>query len=110
MNDPETHSPTPISAGELLGARVHLPQHVVYRSFVAETVVLNLNTGRYHGLNVTAGEMLEVLEAAPSVRDAVGSLARLHRQELGVIRADVCSLCRMLLDRGLIELDAPEQG
>src|SRR5919107_621920 len=41
--------------------RVTIPQHVVFRTFVEETVVLNLESGRYHGLNRTAGRMLELL-------------------------------------------------
>ena len=38
-----------LSTSELLTARVRMPQHVVHRSFVAETVVLNLNTGNTTG-------------------------------------------------------------
>ena len=41
--------------------RVTIPQHVVFRTFVEETIVLNLESGRYHGLNRTAGRMLELL-------------------------------------------------
>ena len=55
---------------------MRVPAHAVYRAFPSETVVLNLNTGRYHGLNVTAGRMMEVLDASPCVREAVGRLAR----------------------------------
>ncbi|HEY1834215.1 MAG TPA: PqqD family protein [Solirubrobacteraceae bacterium] len=91
----------------LLGARVLIPQHVVYRTFPSETVVLNLHTGRYHGLNVTAGKMLDVLKDASAVRDAVGTLASEFRLDPTLVRRDVCSLCRELLQRGLIELDAP---
>lgn len=39
----------------LLAARPPVPDHVVYRAFVDETVVLNLDTGRYHGLNAVGG-------------------------------------------------------
>ena len=43
-------------------AHVSIAPHVVYRSFATETVILNLQTGRYHGLNKTGGRMLELLE------------------------------------------------
>lgn len=92
---------------ELLSSAVHVPTHAVYRAFPSETVVLNLNTGRYHGLNATAGRMLEVLEQTPTVRDAVGRLAREYRQEIPAVRGDVCRLCRDLIERGLLESDAP---
>jgi hypothetical protein len=90
----------------LLSSRLRVPRHVVYRSFPSETVVLNLDTGRYHGLNVTAAHMLEVLEAADTVRDAVGLLARDYEREVTAIREEVCRLCRALVQRGLVELDA----
>ena len=49
-----------------LGRRV--PDHVVYRKYVRETVILNLDTGTYHGLNRSGGKMLETLGAAATVR------------------------------------------
>ena len=90
----------------LLAARARLPQHVVHRSFVAETVVLNLRTGKYHGLNATAGRMLEALESAPTVDDSVAELASRVRSRGGADpRADLLALCRGLLERGLIEIE-----
>jgi hypothetical protein len=88
---------------ELLGTRARLPQHVVHRSFVAETVVLNLRTGKYHGLNPTAGKMLEVLESSPTVGDAVPVLAGEYGLEQEQIQSDLLTLTRGLLERGLIE-------
>jgi Coenzyme PQQ synthesis protein D (PqqD) len=92
-----------LSDQELLSARARLPQHVVHRSFVAETVVLNLRTGKYHGLNPTAGRMLEALEAAPSVGAAVPELAGEYGLEQEQIQSDLLVLTRGLLERGLIE-------
>ena len=65
---------------EMLDLNVRVPDHVVHRSFVAETVVLNLQTGRYHGLNPTAGRMLEVLDDKGSVREAASVLAEEYGQ------------------------------
>jgi len=92
------------STTELLAAHVRLPQHVVHRSFVAETVVLNLHTGKYHGLNPTAGRMLEALAAAPTVGAAVPELAGEYGVEPATIEDDLAALCRGLLERGLIEI------
>lgn len=89
---------------ELLASRARLPQHVVHRSFVAETVVLNLRTGKYHGLNPTAGAMLEALESGESVAAAVPELAAAYEVEPAQIEADLIELCRGLLERGLIEI------
>ncbi len=92
------------SISELLGARVRMPQHVVHRSFVAETVVLNLQTGQYHGLNPTAGRMLEAIDAAPSAGAAVPELASEYGVEEEQIQNDLVALCQGLLERGLIEI------
>jgi len=94
-------APQPSDA-ELLRARARLPQHVVHRSFVAETVVLNLRTGKYHGLNPTAGKMLDALETAPTVGDAVPALADRYGLEQQQIETDLLALTRGLLERGLI--------
>jgi hypothetical protein len=93
----------PPSTSELLAARVRLPQHVVHRSFVAETVVLNLHTGRYHGLNPTAGRMLQALEQAPTVGATVPALADQYGVAREQIQRDLLALTRGLLERGLIE-------
>lgn len=91
----------------LLRASVSLPQHVVYRSFAQETVVLNLQTGTYHGLNHTAGRMLEVLEEKPSVALAARALADEFRRPLHEIESDIGRFCEQLVARGLLEIEGP---
>jgi PqqD family protein of HPr-rel-A system len=92
------------STNEILAAHMRLPQHVVHRSFVAETVVLNLRTGKYHGLNPTAGRMLEALATAPTASDVVPELAREYGVEPAQVESDLIALCQGLLERGLIEM------
>jgi hypothetical protein len=91
----------------LLSARLRLPQHVVHRRFVAETVVLNLNTGMYHGLNPTGGSMLEILNEAPSVREAAALIAAEY-QDQPAVEADLVTFCLDLLDRELVEIIVEE--
>lgn len=98
-------SRTVTDTAALLASKVKVPQHVVHRSFPTETVVLNLNTGKYHGLNPTAGRMLEELERAASVRDAAKALAAQYGQDPGTVERDLCELCDALRERGLIETD-----
>jgi hypothetical protein len=94
----------------LLEARVKVPQHVVFRSFPSETVVLNLQTGKYHGLNPTAGRMLESLTGADSVRAAAAAAAEEYEQPREATERDMCDLCSALLERGLIEMDGDGAG
>lgn len=90
----------------LLGSRVSIPEHVVYRDFPDETVILNLETGKYHGLNATAARILEVLDSGVLLRDAIDTLASDYEQPRDLIERDVLALCQALRERGLIEQDA----
>jgi Coenzyme PQQ synthesis protein D (PqqD) len=101
--------PIVLSTSSLLASKVKVPHHVVYRSFPTETVLLNLQTGKYHGLNATAGRMLEALEKTASVRDAASALAENYEQPQSVIEQDLCALCNSLLERGLVEIDGSPQ-
>jgi len=89
---------------DVLGATARVPDHIVYRSFAMETVMLNLKTGRYHGLNPTAGAMLAELESSDTVAEAAVRLAARYGQPPETVERDLCELCLDLLDRGLIEL------
>lgn len=90
---------------------MRIPQHVVYRDFPAQTVVLNLETGKYHGLNPTAGRMLSELEKTPSVAAAARAVADRYEQPRADVERDLCELCGLLLARGLIEIEgAPAAG
>jgi hypothetical protein len=93
------------TANALATVKVQVPKHVVFRSFPTETVVLNLETGRYHGLNPTAGRMLKTLAEAGEVRRAASIVAREYGRPQAAIEADLCSLCQALLSRGLVEVD-----
>lgn len=94
----------------LLAGQARTPDHVVYRPFVKETVVLNLQTGKYHGLNPTGGRMLEVLERSATIENAAQQLADEYGRELEALQSDLCEFCRDLLERGLIELRTPPDG
>lgn len=92
--------------GSLLGARMRVPERVVYRDFGGETVILNLDSGQYHGLNRTAGRMLAVLGESDTVAAAADRLAAELGEPRERIERDLLGLCRKLAERGLIERDA----
>ena len=92
----------------IIDSTAAVPEHVVYRAFEAETLLLNLETGQYHGLNETGGRMLELLkENDGRVRDAIESLAAEVEMEPGEIEHDLLSFCADLARRGLIDIDGP---
>jgi hypothetical protein len=85
--------------------RVRVPQHVVFKSFVNETVVLNLETGVYHGLNLTGGRMLQELDDSGDFEETVAKLAEAFQQPADRVRGDLDAFCRHLDERGLVELE-----
>jgi Coenzyme PQQ synthesis protein D (PqqD) len=93
-----------IERKDLLDACLRLPEHVVHRSFVAETVLLNLQTGNYHGLNPVGGAMLDAVNHAASVRQAVEVVAEKYGEDPARVEADLLELCHSLLERGLMEV------
>lgn len=98
MSDTATKNP-------LLLATIRVTKDIVYRDFPSETVVLNLQTGQYHGLNPTAGEMLAALDETGSVEAAAKQMAERHEVDVAAVLADVCALCEKLSERGLIEIE-----
>lgn len=85
-----------------------MPQDVVYRDFVNETVMLNLSTGTYHGLNPTAGRMLQAVDRTDTLREAAAQLAAEHGWDLPTVEADLIGLCNTLAESGLLEIRVGE--
>jgi hypothetical protein len=97
----------PSSRIPTLDQRAVVPAHVVQRQFAEETVVLNLNTGQYHGLNATGGAMFEALAAAPTVRAAVAKLAERYGRLEHEIEPDVIEFVDQIVERDLVTLELP---
>jgi Coenzyme PQQ synthesis protein D (PqqD) len=94
----------------LSGLRARLPEHVIYRAFPAETVLLNVKTGAYHGVDTEGGRMLQTLERLGSLSDAATLLAEEDDRPLDQVEGDLHELCRSLAERGLLELHADDAG
>jgi PqqD family protein of HPr-rel-A system len=93
--------------GRLLEATARVPDHVVYRWFEKETLLLNLETGKYHGLNPTGGRLLRLLEETDgSMSEAVSRLANEYGVDSEEIAPELAQFCAELVERGLIEIEA----
>jgi hypothetical protein len=80
-----------------------IPKHVASRAFPTETVLLNLETGQYHGLNPTGGRMFEVLGECGDLDRAAALLASEFEQPMEAVTQDLHELCASLIQRGLLE-------
>ncbi len=83
--------------------RFAIPQHVASRAFPTEMILLNLNTGQYHGLNPTGGRMYEVLGECGHLDEAAARLSGEFGQPLEAVASDLRDLCAGLVERGLLE-------
>jgi Coenzyme PQQ synthesis protein D (PqqD) len=93
----------------VMQSSLRIPKNVVFRAFEAETILLNLDTGMYHGLNETGGRLLELLgETGGRVDSTVDRLAEEYGQPREALAPDVAAFFAALLERGLVEAsDAP---
>jgi PqqD family protein of HPr-rel-A system len=90
---------------DLADSHISVPDHVVRRAFPDETIVLNLESGQYHGLNQTAAAMLEaVSDGTTTPAQAAASLAEKYGQQVEVVREDLLSLLSELVERGLVHV------
>jgi hypothetical protein len=87
-----------------------VPRHVVHRRFATQTVVFNLHTGRYHGLDETGGRMLEVIAATPTLARAAATLADENDRPRSQVERELLAFCQKLAERGLIELRTEPAG
>ena len=58
----------PEARASFRSASIVFPQHVVHREFAKETVILNLQSGMYHGLNPTGQECWPLWSVVPHRR------------------------------------------
>jgi len=91
--------------GPSLDSAVSVPDHVVFREFAQETVLLDIDSGQYFGLNPTAGRMLAVLQSASTLREAVTTLRQDYPESGDVVEHDLRNLCLALSKRGLITVN-----
>jgi hypothetical protein len=85
--------------------RARLSDQVVQRSFGHETVLLNLETGQYHGLRGSGGRMLEILADTGDLDMCAEQIAAEFDHPLPDVRRDLEELCRALAERRLVVID-----
>ena len=88
--------------------RAVVPQHVVYRALPSETVLLNIHTGTYLGMDEVGSRCFEVLRESDDLASALRTLVAEYEAPEERIREDLVGYCKQLLSNGLIELEEPD--
>ena len=86
------------------------PAHVMVRYLVQESVLLNLETERYFGLDETGTRMWQLVTASPNIDAAYRELLEEFDVEPELLRANLMELLGRLVDNGLLQVHAPDVG
>ena len=84
--------------------RVSIPDSVMFRELEGESVILDLDSESYFGLDQIGTRMWQLVTEADSIEAAFDILQEEYEVETDRLRADLTELLEVLLARGLIEL------
>jgi hypothetical protein len=83
-------------------ARVSVPEGVLVRNLEGESVVLNLETEKYFGLDEVGTRMWTLLTEAGNIQSAYDRLVAEYDVEPAQLRADMEKLISELVEHGLL--------
>ena len=86
--------------------RVRVPDDVLISRLQEESVILNLDSERYYGLDDVGTRFLSVLTSSNSIDAAYQSLVEEYDVDREVLRQDLVALIQNLLQQGIIEVSA----
>jgi Coenzyme PQQ synthesis protein D (PqqD) len=90
--------------------RAQVLPHVLVRFLDKESVLLNLETERYFGLDETGTRMWQVVTAAPSIDAAYQELQNEFDVESELLRLHFTELLGRLVDNGLLQIQPADVG
>ena len=91
-----------MSAGSL-NQRAIVPDAVITRELDGETILLNLETGIYFGLDAVGTDVWRAIVAGGSLEEALGRVQSDYDVEPAVLRNDFVRLVDELLAKGLLQ-------
>ena len=84
--------------------RVKVPGEVLISNLQDESVLLNLESERYFGLDDVGTRILSVLTTSHSIEAAYNTLIQEYDVDGPVLRQDLLALVESLVNQGLIEI------
>ena len=85
--------------------RVKIPDDVLISKLQEESVILNLDSERYYGLDDVGTRFLAVLTTSESIEAAHETLAREYDVDPQTLRQDLLELVQSLIDQGIIQVN-----
>lgn len=93
-----------------LDARVKIPEGVLFKDLSGETVLLNLNTGVYFGLDPIGTRIWQLLQGHRQLQDILPLLLQEFEVDGARCQADLLELVSTLCSHGLLALIPEAQG
>jgi hypothetical protein len=90
--------------------RASVPSHVLVRFLEGESVLLNLETERYFGLDGTGTRMWKAVTAAKQINVAYEELLSEYDVDPELLRSNLTDLLGRLLENGLLEVHPADVG
>ena len=84
--------------------RVRVPDDVLISRLQEESVILNLDSERYFGLDDVGTRILSVLSTSESIEAAYESLLDEYDVDSQVLRQDLLALVESLVQQGIVEV------
>jgi len=84
--------------------KIEIPDHVMSRQVGEETVILDLGSGTYFGLDPVGTRVWQLAEAGLGVSQIIGTLVNEYEATEDQLRQDVTALLDDLVTRGLVQL------
>lgn len=93
-----------------LKMRAVVPAHVLIRRLDGESVLLNLESERYFGLDATGTRMWELVTSQPCIALALEKLQEEYEVEPDVLQSHLTQLMSGLVENGLLQLLPADVG
>ena len=93
-----------------LTMRAVAPAHVLIRHLDGESVLLNLESERYFGLDVTGTRMWELATSQPCIASALEKLQEEYEVEPETLRSHFTQLLSGLVENGLLQVLPADVG
>jgi hypothetical protein len=84
--------------------RLAVPTDVLVQELGGESVLLNLNGGRYFGLDEVGTRMWQLLTTSPTIEAAYRALLDEYDVDANALRSDLGQLIDRLVEHGLVEV------
>jgi len=84
--------------------RVTTPQHVLIQELESESVLLNIDSGNYFGLDAIGRRFWDAITNAESIEIAYEQLLKEYEVDPQQLRKDLNELLLKLTENGLVEL------